>query len=237
MAFYVDAAMDDVVRVDLVGTEGDAFVFQGQFRTNLARGDYSIRVAVDPFDEIDEEREYNNEDQASIALADEPGDDQFLDESCCISLLIFGLIAIVGLLGTWAQRKQRTAAEGAEAAGGPTPSQTRMPGSQAQMTGSQTYGAEPRYPAQVSTTVTEPRSLDERWRVEHGGRAYTADGWEEGVADRITGGPSKRPPPARERYKATDLTCPRCKGRDIMGFADGSAKCQSCKKIFYPGRR
>jgi hypothetical protein len=228
VAFYVDEAMDDVVRVDLVDTVDDVFVFNGQFRVNLPRGDYVLRVFVDPFDEIEEEREYNNEDQASVTLSEDPGEPQIFDDACCISILLFGLITAVGLLATWAQRKQRMAAEEA-AAGGVTPTQSTMPGAQ-------DYGAEPRYPIQQTTMRSEPRSLDERWRVEQAGGAYTADGWEEGVAERITGG-SKRPPPTRERYKATDLTCPRCRGRDIMGFADGSAKCQSCKKIFYPGRR
>ncbi len=231
VAFYVDEAMDDVVRVDLVDTDGEVFTFNGQFRVNLPRGDYVLRVVVDPFDEIEEEREYNNEDQRTVTLSDDPGDEPFFDEACCISILIFTLITAVGLLGTWAQRRQRMAAEQAGAAGYSGP-----PVSQPSMAGGQAYGAEPRYPTQVTTVATEPRSLDERWRVEQSTGAYTADGWEDGVAERITGG-TKRTPPSRERYKASDLTCPRCRGRDIMGFSDGSAKCQSCKKIFYPGRR
>jgi hypothetical protein len=230
VAIYVDEAMDDIVRIDLLETEGDTFVFKGQFRVNLARGDYVIKVVVDPYDEIQEEREYNNEDQVSVTLSDDPGDPQFFDEACCISLLIFGLITAVGLLGAWAQRKQRMAAEeagGAQYAGQVSPTQTTMQGTP-MYSGQPTSGSEPR--------MADPRPLDERWQVEQKGGAYTADGWEEGVADRITG-PAKRPPPVRERYKATDLTCPRCRGREIMGFSDGSAKCQSCKKIFYTSRR
>ncbi|MCK5415448.1 MAG: hypothetical protein KAJ35_08710, partial [Thermoplasmata archaeon] len=111
-----------------------------------------------------------------------------------------------------------------------------MTTTQPSLPGSQTYGAEPGYPYTSRPAGREPVSLEERWTIEQSGAAYTADGWEEGVTERITA-PGKRPPPTRERYKATDLTCPRCTGRDIMGFSDGSAKCQSCKKIFYPGRR
>jgi hypothetical protein len=232
VAIYVNEAMDDIVRVDLVDTEGDVFVFNGQFRLNLPRGDYVINVVVDPNDEIDEEREYNNEDQSPLSLTDDTGDPQIFDETCCLSMLIFGLIAAVGVMAAWAQRRQRMAAEGDGATQyGPSQvTQTAMPGSQ-------TYVGQPQYGVQrTQARMAEPRSLDERWQVEQRGGAYTADGWEEGVADRITG-PGKRPPPARERFKATNLTCPRCRGRDIMGFADGSAKCQSCKKIFYPGRR
>jgi hypothetical protein len=232
VAIYVNEAMDDIVRVDLVDTEGDDFIFRGQFRLNLARGDYVIKVVVDPNDEISEEREYNNEDQSTLSLSDDPGDPQIFDETCCLSLLIFGLIAAVGILGAWAQRRQRMAAEG----DGTVP-YGQSTGPRTDVPGGQTYAGQPQYGAPTpQARMAEPRSLDERWQVEQRGGAYTADGWEEGVADRITG-PRKRPPPARERYKVTNLACPRCRGRDIMGFADGSAKCQSCKKIFYPGRR
>jgi hypothetical protein len=95
---------------------------------------------------------------------------------------------------------------------------------------------DPRRSATPGQSTWEPTSLDERWKVEQSGAAYTADGWEEGVSDRITATGQRAPPP-RDRYQAPDLTCPRCKGRNITGFSDGSAKCQSCKKIFYPGRR
>jgi hypothetical protein len=230
VAVFVNDVMDDLVRVDLLDSADDQFFFSGQFRLNLPRGDYVIKVEVDPFNEIEEEREYNNVDQVSVTLTEDLGPNQFLDDSCCISLLIFGLIAAVGILGAWAQRRQRMAAEQAGMAqyGGGMPSQPSM-------TTSQAYGAEAGY--QYSTGMArEPVSLDERWRVEQSGGAYTVDGWEDGVAERITT-PGQRPPPSRERYQAPDLTCPRCKGHSIIGFSDGSAKCQSCKKIFYPGRR
>jgi len=223
VAIYVEGQMDDLVRVDLEDMEEDYLFFTGQFRVNLARGTYVIKVIVDPLGEIEEEREHNNEDQVTVNLDPEVGNGSFLDQGCCVSLLVFGLITAVGLLGAWAQRKQRLAA--AEA-GGVTQ-----------------YGGEPMDPptnlggqAATRQTTWEPASLDERWRVEQSGAAYTADGWEEGVAERITA-PGKLTPQSRDRYQATDLTCPRCKGRKIIGFSDGSAKCQSCKKIFYPGRR
>jgi hypothetical protein len=233
VAVYVDEAMDDLVRLDLTNTEDEHFFATGQFRLNLPSGDYVITVVVDPFNEISEEREHNNEDLRAVTLDEDTDDPGFFDSTCCISLLVFGLVAAVGILGAWAQKKQR---EAAEQAGGMTTYQGTSPG-QAPTYGPQTYGSAPPYPYTSQPTTAEPVSLDQRWRVEQsGGTAYTADGWEEGVAERITA-PVKRTPPDRERYKATDLTCPRCRGRDIMGFSDGSAKCQSCKKIFYPGRR
>ncbi|UCC93829.1 MAG: hypothetical protein JSW25_03950, partial [Thermoplasmata archaeon] len=232
VAVFINDAMDDLVRVDLLDIEDDAFFTTGQFRLNLPRGDYVIKVVVDPFDEIDEEREHNNEDLRTVTLTEDVGDPNFFDSTCCISLLVFGLVAAVGILGAWAQRKQRMAAE---QAGGMGSYQGTSP-AQPAMTGTQTYGTTPQYGTSPQGETYEPVSLDQRWRVEQTGTtAYTADGWEEGVAERITA-PSKRAPPDRERYKATDLSCPRCKGRDIMGFSDGSAKCQSCKKIFYPRR-
>jgi hypothetical protein len=247
VAVYINDAMDDLVRLDLTETEGDYFLASGQFRLNLPRGDYVIKVIVDPFDEISEEREHNNEDMLAVTLAEDITDPGFFDSTCCISLLVFGLVAAVGILGAWAQRKQRMAAEQAgtttyqgTAPGQPYTAPPQTYGSTPQTYGStpQTYGSSPPYPQYSSQpTTAEPVSLDERWRVEQSGpAAYTADGWEEGVADRITA-PTKKAPPSRERYKATDLACPRCQGRDIMGFSDGSAKCQACKKIFYPGRR
>jgi len=231
VAVFVDDIMDDVVRVDLTEMDDEHFSFTSQFRLNLARGDYVIKVVVDPFNEIEEEREHNNEHQVSVTLNEDGGDNTFFDDTCCISLVIFGLVAAVGILGAWAQRKQRMAAEQAGTAQYPGMTPTRPP-----MPGSQTYGTETSYPYTSRPAGREPVSLEESWTVEQSGAAFTADGWEEGVTERITA-PGKRPPPTRERYKATDLTCPRCTGRDIMGFADGSAKCQSCKKIFYPGRR
>ncbi len=65
---------------------------------------------------------------------------------------------------------------------------------------------------------------------------YGVDDWDSTGAERII---AYKAPQAtsKARYDATNLNCPRCNGREIMGFSDGSAKCQSCKKIFYPGRR
>jgi hypothetical protein len=231
VAVYVNDAMDDLVRVDLTATVEGAFVFSGQFRLNLPRGDYVIKVIIDPHGEIDEEREHNNEDQRAVTLVEEVSNGNFFDTNCCASLLVLGLVAAVGILGAWAQRRQRMAAEQA----GVTTYQGSVPG-QPPMSRTRTYTASPQYQYDSEPTTREPVSLDQRWSVEQSGSAYTADGWEEGVADRISA-PKKRPQPARERYAATDLTCPRCQGRDITGFSDGSAKCQSCKKIFYPGRR
>ncbi len=229
VGIYINGEMDDLVRVDLTNQQGDVFSFSGQFRPNLARGEYVIKVVVDPFDEIDEEREYNNEDQVTVTLSEEVTDPPFFDSECCASLLVFGLVALVGILGAWAQRRQRLAAEGGAPAQYEGVTQPTVYGP--------SYGGPGQVTPQQETAMgREPVSLDERWRVEQAGAAYTADGWEEGVAERITA-PRERMPPSRERYKATDLTCPRCKGREIMGFSDGSAKCQSCKKIFYPGRR
>jgi len=236
VAVYVDDDMDDLVRVDLTMQEGEAFAFSGQFRLNLARGDYVIKVVVDPNNEIDEEREYNNEDLVSVTLTEDPGTDGFFDQECCISIVVMGLVAAVGLIGAWAQRKQRLAAAGGAPARFEGVTQPSMPGTQSSMPGAQPYMQQPVYQSGGISAGQDPVSLDESWRVEQSSGAYTADGWEEGVAERIIA-PSGRAPPARDRYKAADLTCPRCNGRDIIGFSDGSAKCQSCKKIFYPGRR
>lgn len=228
---FVDDVMDDLVRVDLTDAEDDHFRYTSQFRLNLPRGEYVIKVVVDPYNEIDEEREHNNEDQVTVTLNEDVGDNTFFDDTCCISLVIFGLVAAVGILGAWAQRKQRMAAEQAG-----TSQYAGMATAQPSMSGSQTYGTEPSYQYTHRPAGREPVSLDERLAVEQSGAAYTADDWEEGVAGRIAA-PPERSTPTRERYQATDLTCPRCTGRDILGFSDGSAKCQSCKKIFYPGRR
>lgn len=229
VALYVDDLLEDVVRIDLTQMSQDYFVFNGQFRPNLAPGDYVLKVVVDPFDEFQEDAEFNNEDSTRRTLDEGAVDEPFLDQGCCISLVIFGIIAAISLLTSYAQRKQRRAAEeaatvkypsgrGAGTTAGPVEAYVGGPGSTA------------------PTQEWEPVSLDERWRVEQKGGAFTADGWEEGVADRIIE-PSSRTPPSRERFPARELTCPRCRGHDIVGFSDGSAKCQSCKKIFYPGRR
>lgn len=229
VGLYVDDLLDDVVRVDLTQMQQDYFVFNGQFRPNLAGGEYVIKVVVDPFDEFDEEGEFNNEDSVRLTLDEGAVDEPLLDQGCCISLVIFGIIAAISLLTSYAQRKRRQEAEGLET--------IRYPSSDG--VGSAPAPVESYVGGPGPSTASqdwEPVSLDERWRVEQRGGAFTADGWEEGVADRIIT-PSKRTPPSRERFVANELTCPRCRGHEIMGFSDGSAKCQSCKKIFYPGRR
>jgi hypothetical protein len=229
----VNGRVEDDARVDLVNQEGLAHVFRGRFDLNLARGDYDIRVIVDPDDEREEEFELNNVDTDSVTLDPAVNDNPFdLDPACCSAIAMVGLITAVGLLGAYSQKKQR------EAAGVESAETIQYPHSN--VPGSTTYGKTGTYHTPPSPKPTQATSLEDRWTAERLGnemsKAYKVDDWDSTGAERIV---MHRPKPKghQERYKTSNLRCPRCGMNDILGFDDGSAKCQSCKKIFYPGRR
>lgn len=232
VAVQVDGVTDKTDRVDLLVMDGADFVHEGRFDLNLPRGEYLITVIVDPMDEIDEEFEHNNDDSRAITLDPDANSAWYLDPACCSAIAMVGMIIAISAITTYAQRRQRKASEGmaAETVEYPQSTWGGTSGSGMQTT----YAPqEPRPPGKVPTT------LDSQWSVEtveYGALSGYGSDWDTESAERIT---SYRAPSLKqkERYKATHLNCPRCNGKDIVGFSDGSAKCQSCKKIFYPGRR
>jgi len=47
--------------------------------------------------------------------------------------------------------------------------------------------------------------------------------------------PPAPPRGSREASPLAGATCPSCGGGDVVGYPDGSARCQSCKAVFYLG--
>jgi len=229
----IDGTQAQTQRVDLVIAEGEDFVSSGRFILNLPRGQYVFMVIVDPENEIEEEFEHNNEDSRTVTLDPEADSSLFdLDPACCSAIVMVALIATMSIIGQYSQKKQRQAQQGMVAESVEYPQNTyggSDPGSS-----SITFHSTPR----ESTKVPTP--LGDQWTVERmdGSTAsrYGVDDWDSTGAERIIA--YKAPQTTTNaRYDAKNLNCPRCNGRDIVGFSDGSAKCQSCKKIFYPGRR
>ena len=141
-----------------------------------------------------------------------------LDSTCCMGLVILGMIVAVFALSVWSNRQQQRAEEMAQ---GPY-QYGQTPGGQQGTQGGVYYssgGGQATRPGDATSRIT-----------------YGATELDVMSADRLMA-PDQRPTSVRERYEATDLTCPRCRGHDIIGFSDGSAKCKSCKKIFFPRRR
>jgi hypothetical protein len=235
VAVYVDDEMDGLIRVDMETMVGGEFVYDGRFELNLPRGDYVFKVIADPFNEISEDREHNNEDSVRVTLDPDLGDGSILDSGCLVTILFFSIIFIISMYSNYVQRKRQQEALGGDTIQYPQGGYDQAPG------GTQTRPRPPQgYPTPSEPSERTPVSLDERWSVERMGSqmgdSYDVDGWESGVAERITA-PKTRPPPSHERFAVSGLVCPRCGRNQIIGFSDGSAKCQSCKKIFYPGRR
>ena len=233
VAIEIDGAPAETQRIDLVTAEGEDFVSSGRFILNLPRGQYVFTVIVDPENEIEEEFEHNNEDSRTVTLDPEANSSIFdLDPACCSAIVMVVLIATMSIIGQYSQRRQRRAQQTMVAETVEYPSST-YGGSDLEPS-TVTFHSTPRDPSKV------PTSLDDQWTVQSMDDTmvsrYGLDGSDSSSAERIT---MYRAPPAtpKERYKATNLSCPRCNGRDIVVFPDGSAKCQSCKKIFYPGRR
>ncbi len=233
VAIEIDGAPADTQRIDLVTAEGEDFVSNGRFVLNLPRGQYVFTVIIDPENEIEEEFEHNNEDSRTVTLDPEANSSIFdLDPACCSAIVMVALIATMSIIGQYSQRRQRRAQQTMVAETVEYPQSTY--GGSNVGPSSVTYHSTPRDPSKV------PTSLEDQWTVERLDdrmiSRYGLDGSDSASAERITAYRAPQPT-SKERYKATNLSCPRCNGRDIVGFPDGSAKCQSCKKIFYPGRR
>lgn len=233
VAIEIEGAPAQKQRIDLVTAEGEDFVSSGQFTLNLPRGEYVFTVMIDPENEIEEEFEHNNEDSRTVTLDPEAGSNFFdLDPACCSAIVMVALIATMSIVGQYSQRKKRQAQEGMVPESVEYP-QSSYGGSDLGQ-GTIKYHSTPRDPSKVPTT------LESQWGVESmDGRTvsgYAVDDRDSTRAERIITYKAPQALP-KDRYNATNLDCPRCNGRDIVGFPDGSAKCQSCKKIFYPGRR
>jgi hypothetical protein len=230
VSLMVDDVVQEVATIDLDERDGDEFLHQGRFTLNLPRGTYDIRVSVDPDDEIEEEFELNNVDLTRVTLDPDVDDGFSLDPTCYSSLLFMVIITAVSLMTAWAQRRKRPAdAQGSKETIQYPPTSAPDPNRPVQ-----DYArAQPSY-------QKAPADIGDRWTAERidreMGSMYSVDGRTTQGAEKILVSRPKRAPPSRERFMAQGLDCPRCQGNDIIGFSDGSAKCQSCGKIFYHQR-
>ncbi len=229
----IEGAQAQTQRVDLVTAEDENFVSSGRFILNLPRGQYVVTLIVDPENEMQEEFEHNNEESRTVDLDPEANSSLFdLDPACCSAIVMVALIATMSIIGQYSQKKRRQAQQGMVAQSVEYPQNTF--GGSDLGSSSITFNSTPR------ESTKAPTPLGDKWSVERmDGRTasgYGVDDWDSTGAERII---AYKAPQAttNTRYDATNLNCPRCNGRDIVGFSDGSAKCQSCKKIFYPGRR
>jgi hypothetical protein len=214
----VDGAERDSDSVDLGELVGAEYLHRGRLNVNLPEGDYRFEVRVDQHDKIDEEYENNNVDTMSRVQLSTESDDNFFDmwdPVCCSSLGFFLLLLIISLLSSWMQRRKKR--EGIDDVAYPQ-STRQQPG-------------EPGAPY----SSTRGGEVEEKWtsqRIDRElGSIYSVDDRTGRLEPKVV----KRPPPRARggRYKLTGVNCPRCASMDIMGFPDRSAKCQSCRKIFY----
>ncbi len=214
----VDGTERDSESVDLRDLVGNEYIHRGRLTVNLPEGVYRFEVRVDQHDRIDEEYENNNVDTMSRVQLSPEQDDNFFDmwdPVCCSSLGFFLLLLIISLLSSWMQRRRQR--EGADDV--PYPQSTQgQPG-------------EPGAPYSYG----KGGGVEEQWtsqRIdEELASIYAIDGRTGRLEPKVV----KQPPPRARggRYKLTGVSCPRCGSGDVMGFPDGSAKCQSCRKIFY----
>jgi hypothetical protein len=230
VSLMVDDVVQEVATIDLEERDGDEFLHRGRFTLTLPRGTYDIRVSVDPDDEIEEEFELNNVDLTRVTLSPDADGGFDLDPTCFSSLLFMGIIMAVSLMSAWAQRRRRP---------------TDVGGSDETIQYPTTSGLDPNRPVQDYARAQPPfqkapADISDRWTTERidreMGSMYSVDGRAPQGAERILVSRPKQAPPSRERFVASGLDCPRCQGNDIIGFSDGSAKCQACGKIFYPKR-
>ena len=244
LELLVGGVVRESVTIDIVDMEGQQYRHVGVLTINLPRGDYSIRLRVDPDNTITEEFELNNEDSVDVTLDPNVGETDFWDPACCSAVLLVSLIVVVGALGAYANKRQRDATSGGDAITDTvqyTPSSIPRPTAYSQRQPSQPAGYQ--YSGQPRPTQPRapPAKIEDRWTAQRLdpelARRYRVDGSDLQGAERIVVNRPQPPPPSQQRYEVDNVACPRCGQGEIVGFADGSAKCQSCKKIFYPGRQ
>ena len=234
----VNDQVRDAVTIDIADMEDQLYLFNGVISINLPRGDYTIRLRVDPDNDISEEFELNNEASVDVTLDPEVGEDGFWDPTCCSAVLVVSLVLIVGALGAYAQKRQRDAqADGVtdmvQYPRGPTPLSSYQQPRQPSMPSSVPYHQRP-----TQSYGSRATRIEDRWSTERVdpaiARSYQVDGSDLTGAERIIVSRPRGPPESQQRFEVEGLTCPRCDHGDIIGFPDGSAKCKSCRKIFYP---
>ena len=233
------------ITIDISDMEDQQYLHTGVLSINLPRGDYSIRLRVDPDNTITEEFELNNEDSVDVTLDPNVGGDGFWDPACCSAVLLVSLIVAVGALGAYANKRQRDATSSSGGAITDTVQYTQSsipkPTAYSHRPPSQPAGYQYPMPPRLPSSDSRPAKIEERWTTQRldpeVAHRYRVDGSDLQGAERIIVSRPKPPPPSQQRFVAENVVCPRCSQTEIVGFADGSAKCQSCKKIFYPGRR
>ncbi len=233
VAILVDDMVQEVAMVDLDEREGTEWLHRGRMTLNLVRGTYDIRLSVDPDDLIEEEFELNNVDLARVTLDPDINGGFDLDPACCSSILFAAIIMAVSLLSAYTQRRRQAGAQAR------TKETIQYP--QTVMTGREGSRPVQDYARPQPAYGGRQGGLSDQWTAERidreMGSLYGVDGRAPRGTDGIVMSRPKPAPPSRDRFALTGLNCPRCSGNDILGFSDGSAKCQACGKIFYPERR